>query len=110
WLAPHMIMRFSDQPLKDFRAGVDEGFTATAAKSITVDNRKLVQLALKSGDGLSESSAAKFDLFINPESMLIERIEGQQRLPDGANCKTTFKITSIECEPESEPEHSRPAI
>ena len=36
-----------DQPLKEFRAGIDEGFTATAAKSVTIDNRKLVQLALK---------------------------------------------------------------
>ena len=98
WLAPHMAMKFAKQPLKDFRAGIDEGFTATDAQAVTIDNKKMVHLALKSGDGLSEDCAAKFDLFINPESMLIERIDGEQRLPDGANYQTTLHITPLNAE------------
>ena len=29
WLAPHMTLRFSEEPLKEFRPGVAEGFRAT---------------------------------------------------------------------------------
>ena len=50
---------------------------------------------LTSGDGLSEDFTAKFDLYVDPESMLIQRIEGEQRLPDGADYSTTLDITPI---------------
>jgi hypothetical protein len=72
---------------------VDEGFTATGAESVTIDNKPMVHVELKSGDGSSEDCQAKFDLFVNPDSMLIERIEGEQVLPDGANYSTTLQIT-----------------
>lgn len=98
WLAPHMALKFDDDPLKHFRAGVDEGFTATEAESVTIDNRKMVHLELRSGDGLSEDCAAKFDIFVNPETMLVECIAGEQRLPDGASSTTTLHITPQETE------------
>lgn len=96
WLAPHMKMKFSDKPLEDFRAGVEEGFTATEAESVTIDEKSMVHLELRSGDGQSESCAAEFDLYIDSQSLLIERIEGRQRLPDGAELETTLEITPDE--------------
>lgn len=95
WLAPHMVLAFKDDPMKDFRLGVDEGFTPTKARSVTIDNKKMVHLELKSGDGLSEDYTAKFDLYIDPESLLVERIEGEQRLSDGADYRTTLDITPL---------------
>src|SRR5262245_48742671 len=53
WLAPHMAMKFTDEPLKNMRAGVEEGFTPTQAEPVTIDNKRMVHLALRSGDGLS---------------------------------------------------------
>jgi len=95
WIAPHMALRFTDEPLQDFRLGVDEGFTPTQVETVTIDNKSMVHLQLTSGDGLSEDYTARFDLYVNPESMLIERIEGEQRLPDGADYRTTLDITPI---------------
>jgi hypothetical protein len=95
WLAPHMAMRFTDTPLKQFRAGIDEGFTPIEVESVIIDNKTLVHIELKSGDGQSESCNARFDLFVNPDSMLIERIDGEQRLPDGASFQTTLHITPV---------------
>ncbi len=95
WLAPHMALRFTDGPLKEFRLGVKEGFTPTKAEHVTVEEKQWVRLELKSGDGLSEDYTARFDLFVNLQSMLIERIEGEQRLPDGAEYRTTLNITPI---------------
>ncbi|MCH8211820.1 MAG: hypothetical protein IIB99_10690 [Planctomycetes bacterium] len=95
WIAPHMALRFTDEPLQDFRLGVDEGFTPTKIETVTIDNNSMVHLQLTSGDGLSEDYTARFDLYVNPESMLIERIEGEQRLPDGADYRTTLDITPI---------------
>jgi len=92
WLAPHMALKFTDQPLKELRAGVDEGFTATEAEPVIIDNKRMVHVELRSGDGLSEDCTAKFDLYVNSESMLIERIDGAQKLPDGASYSTTLRI------------------
>lgn len=100
WLAPHMSLKFADEPLKDFRRGVQEGFTPTDVESVTIDDRKMLHVELRSGDGLSEDCTAKFDLFINPDTMLVERIDGKQRMPDGANCTTSLHITPSDFENE----------
>lgn len=100
WLAPHMALKFADEPLKTFRSGVEEGFTPTEAEHVTIDNREMLHMELRSGDGLSESCTAKFNLFINPETMLVERIDGEQNLPDGGRCTTSMQITPRDFESE----------
>ncbi|MHC4101420.1 MAG: hypothetical protein ACYS15_18295 [Planctomycetota bacterium] len=98
WLAPHMALHFVDDPLKDLRLGVPEGFTAAGAETVTVDERRLVRLELKSADTPKTDGAegtARFDFWVDPQSMLIERIEGRQRLPDGADYRTTLAITHL---------------
>lgn len=100
WLAPHMAMKFTEKPLKQLRAGVDEGFTPKVVEPVTIDNKPMVHVELRSGEDGSESGTAKFDLYVNSDSMLIERIEGEQKLPDGASYSTSVHIT---------PEHSEPA-
>lgn len=106
WMLPHLTLKFSDEPLRDFRDGVHEGFTATDLAPVTVDDRPLMHLELRSGDGTDANSTATFDLFVDPESMLIERIHGHQRLPDGGNYETTVDITPRQHE--SDPAPSRP--
>ena len=93
WMAPHLTLKFTEHPLEDFRAGVNDGFRPTEVKRVTINEKDMVQLEL---DSLSEDSDAHFDLFVNPDSMLIERIEGEQRLPDGASFQTTVEITPTE--------------
>jgi hypothetical protein len=98
WLAPHMALHFADDPLKDLRLGVPDGFTAAGAETVTVDQRRLVRLELRSADTPEADGAegsARFDFWVDPESMLIERIEGRQRLPDGADYRTTLAITPL---------------
>ncbi len=98
WLAPHMALKFSPTPDRDFRSGVEDGFTATEARHVTVGDKPMVRLELESGDGRSVDPAARFDLYVNPDSMLVEQIVGQQRLPDGATYATTLDITPLEAE------------
>lgn len=98
WLAPHMALKFEPAPEKDFRSGVEDGFTATGAKRVTVKDKPMVRLELKSGDGRSVEPEAQFDLYVNPDSMLVEQIVGHQRLPDGALYETTLEITPLEAD------------
>ncbi len=98
WLAPHMALRFEDEPQRNFRFGVSEDFTATEATEVTIDDKAMVHLELKSGDGGPENYQATFDLYVNSDSMLIERIEGQERLPGGATFQTTLDITPTRVE------------
>lgn len=93
WLAPHMTLKFTDDPLMELRAGIEEGFTPTSVETVLLDDKPMLLLQLQSGDGLSGVFDAKFDFFVNPDSMLIERIEGVQHLPDGSDFITTLEIT-----------------
>jgi hypothetical protein len=101
-------LKFADKPLEDFRAGVDEGFTATEAHAVVIDERPKVHLELRSGDGQSESCTARFDLYIDSQSLLIERIEGRQRMPDGSELETTVEIDPDESGITSLPEQADP--
>jgi hypothetical protein len=92
WLLPHMTLKFAEKPLEEFREGVKEGFTATEAAQITIDDKPMVHLELTSGDGLSGDYTARYDLYVDPDSMLIERIEGRQRMPDGDDFETRYDI------------------
>ncbi|MHC4414079.1 MAG: hypothetical protein ACYS0G_02215 [Planctomycetota bacterium] len=101
WLAPHMVLRFADEPLEEFRLGVEEGFALTGAEPVDVGARRMVRLKLRSRDpqsGEAEDATARFDLYVGPQSMLIERIEGEQRLPDGASYRTTLDIMPLVAE------------
>lgn len=92
WLAPHMSLKYADPKKHEFRAGVPEGFTATEAERVHVGDKPMVQIGLKSGDGTSGDCLATIELLVNPESMLVERIQGAQRMPDGATFETTLTI------------------
>jgi hypothetical protein len=107
WLLPHLTLKFSDEPLRDFRDGIHQGFTATDLAPVTVDDRSLVHLELRSGDGANDDSSARFDLYVDPDSMLVERVRGQQRLPDGSSYETTVEITPRQHE--GDPQVLRPA-
>jgi hypothetical protein len=93
WMLPHLTLKFADQPLEQFRDGVEDGFTATDMSKVIVDDRPMVQLELRSGRREDGEAEATFDLLVDPDSMLIERIHGHQRLPDGGNFETTVEIT-----------------
>jgi hypothetical protein len=92
WLAPHMALKFEEEPARNFRSGVVEGFTATDVETVKVGDRSMVHLELKSCEEKGEPCSAQFDLYINPESMLVEHIKGHQLLPDGAEYQTTLDI------------------
>jgi hypothetical protein len=98
WLAPHMALRFAEEPRDRFRPGTAAGLTPIEAESVTVDEKPMVHLQLESGEGQPRSDEARFDLYVNPDSMLIERITGQERLPDGASYETRLEITPLSAE------------
>ncbi len=100
WLAPHLVLHFAERPLADLRAGVEEGFELGDGRWVDVDGERMVQLALTSAeDSAGVEPKARFDLFVDPQLMLIERIEGHQRLPDGAVYHITLEITPTQAEP-----------
>ncbi len=95
WLAPHMALHFAQQPLATFRAGVPEGFLPVGAEPVELEGRRLIRLRLESPNAPDAKvpPTARFDLWLDPKSLLIARIEGVQRLPDGSTYRTTLEIT-----------------
>jgi hypothetical protein len=96
WLLPHLRLRFSDSPLEEFRPGEAGGFRAAEADRVVVDDREMVRVELRAG-GEAESGPtdARFSLFVDPERMLVERVEGEEWLPGGLRQQTTLRIESI---------------
>ncbi len=97
WLAPHMALHFVEEPLADFRLGVPEPFAPTTAERVEADGQHLVRLVLRSPDPAAPGEVdelARFELWVDPETMLVRRIEGWQRLPDGADYRTSLRITT----------------
>ena len=95
-LAPHMALRFADEPLKEIVLGVDECFTPTSAQMIDSEGKKLMHVELRSGEGMSENRRATCDLYVDPESMLVRRVESEQVAADGSRFQTTLEITPSE--------------
>ena len=96
WLAPHLGLRYLDNPLKDFREGVKKGFTAKSAKAVKVNDRPMVHIELASDDvenNINDGADASFDIYVDPRSMLVERIEGRQQFDDGSTTQTTHEIS-----------------
>ena len=65
-----------------------------------MDDRELIYIELKAADPPGRENAdappaARFELWVNPDTMLIERIRGRQTLPDGAAYETTLEITVV---------------
>ncbi len=100
WLAPHLVLHFSERPLAELRAGVEEGFELGDGRWVDVDGERMVRLSLTSAEDKAAGvePKASFDLFVDPQLMLIKRIEGQQRLPDGAVYHITLEITPTQAE------------
>ena len=106
WLAPHLVLHFAEQPLAELRAGVEEGFELGDGRWVDVDGERMVQLALTSAEDNTAGvePKARFDLFVDPKLMLILRIEGHQRLPDGAVYHITLEIRPTHAEPAKDEE------
>jgi hypothetical protein len=77
---------------------VPQGFAVAGAEAVTADQRHLVRVELRSAEPAAEAGAepaARFEFWVDPRSMLIERVEGRQRLPDGEDYRTTLEITPL---------------
>ncbi|MEM7229994.1 MAG: hypothetical protein AAF432_14390 [Planctomycetota bacterium] len=96
FLAPHMVLKFSERPLTEWQHADDAPLEATAVTSVTIEDRALVQLDLaERSDDADEPSDREptVSLFINPDSMLVERVDRTQVLDDGRTQTTTLDIT-----------------
>jgi hypothetical protein len=94
WSAPHLGLAFCDESLEGFRDGVEVGFRARVVSPVTVNQKELVKLELESKHAPPQRRAV-FGLFVNPESMLVERVEGEEPMDDGTTYCTTVEITPI---------------
>ena len=89
-LLPHLRLRFSPDPLEGFAGGESDDLHPAELDRVMVDDRELLRVELRSGE--SGASDTTFSLFVDPESMLVERIEGEEWLPGGLQHQTTIEV------------------
>jgi|GEM_PF-2305752 len=114
WLAPHMAIGFSKHPLDDLQGGSTHILQATEARSVTVEDRHMVRLKIESKPRPGKKNGNFISLFINPDSMLVERVEEKRHLPGGKVQTTMFNITPtmvVDIEPtDTDPVRKDPII
>lgn len=90
-IAPHLGLRLLDEPLKDFRPGT-EGFRATSIREVEHEHQSMVRIELRSGGASPGEPCSVFGLTVDPQSMLIRKVDGEERLADGRSFSTTISI------------------
>ena len=95
-LLPHLRLRFSPDPLEDLSAGGSEDLRPVELEPVTLDDRDLLRVELRSGE--SSISETTLSLFVDPRSMLVERIEGEQWLPGGLHHRTMIRVEDRDLE------------
>ncbi|MCA9296335.1 MAG: hypothetical protein KC983_07450 [Phycisphaerales bacterium] len=109
YLAPHMALKFSDRPLEQLNAERGRSLEARQLTEVTINDRRMVQLDLnvRTTESASPSpsgtdtpaaptgtpAASTMSLYINPDSMLVERVDRREQLDDGRTQTTTLDIT-----------------
>lgn len=94
WMLPHLKLRFDETPLDSFRPATRQPFRPAEVDRVRVEDRELVRVELLSGE--TGSPDARFSLYVDPERMLVERVEGDEWLPGGLRHRTTVRIDAHE--------------
>ncbi|MFO0826907.1 MAG: hypothetical protein U0572_02065 [Phycisphaerales bacterium] len=98
WLLPHLSLRFAEEPLRSMQ-GAGGTLVPMTVETVTVGEKSLVRLHLVSrhddapSGGAASSRDATVDLFVNPRSMLVERIEHSRELAEGVRYEATIEIS-----------------
>jgi hypothetical protein len=94
WMLPHLRLKFDEKPMESFRPATRTPFRASEIDRVRVDDRELVRVELLSGE--TGAPDAKFSLYVDPDRMLVERVEGDEWLPGGLRHRTTVRIDAHE--------------
>ncbi len=105
-LAPHLRLRFLDEPLREFQTSGDEAFRATGIASVRHADRDMVRIELRSGGDSPGDASSVIGLTVDPGSMLIRKVDGEEQWSDGRSRTTTISIEpdAAEVDPELAPE------
>lgn len=109
WTLPHLALRFADEPLRSMHGGGECGsLVPTRVEEVTIDARQLLRLHLeseqsKATDPLARCEQSTLDLYVNPASMLIERIEHSHGLGEGLRYEATLEIRPSRAVEETSP-------
>lgn len=91
-LAPHLQLRFLDEPLREFRSDPDECFRATGIAPVRHADRDMVRIELRSGGESPGSASSVIGITVDPGSMLIRKFDGEEQFSDGRSRTTTISI------------------
>lgn len=115
-IAPHLRLRFLDDPLREFKSADDEAFRATGIAPVRHEDRDMVRIELRSGGESPGSASSVIGITVDPGSMLIRKVDGEEQWSDGRNRTTTISIEPEDAEVDpvvpaiSEPESSDPPV
>lgn len=97
WTLPHLALRFADQPLRSMRGGFGS-LVPTTVDEVTIDRKQLLRLHLESDGEVvvaagTECDESTVDLYVNPQSLLVERVEHSLTIAEGVRYEATLEIT-----------------
>lgn len=117
WTLPHLALRFADEPLRSMHGGDDCGsLVPKRVESVTINERQFLRLHLESQRAANATADARcdettVDFFVNPDSMLVERVEQSHELGEGMRYEATLEIVPSRALEEATPaDQPKPAV
>jgi len=97
WTLPHLALGLTDEPLRSMQGDGCGVLVPTAVEHVTIDAKQFVRLHLESEKQAAGTEPpceqSTVDLFINPASMLVERVEHSRAIAEGVRYEATLEIT-----------------
>lgn len=95
WIAPHLVV----QPARDGADRADAGLSAALADAAVFKDRPMVHIELTTSDRESaDGPTTTVDLYVDPESMLVERAARTEQLPGGGEYHSESDVDVIVAE------------
>jgi len=106
WLAPHLALR-SDVASEGAAGTRPWKFRPIAAEPFIHDGRSFVHVELTSDESGGEREPDRMALDVDAQTMLVERLHVEERLPDGARSTRRLRITPMIAESATGPHPPR---
>jgi len=97
WTLPHLALGLTDEPLRSMQGDGCGVLVPTTVEHVTIDAKRFVRLHLESEKPVAGAEPpceqSTVDLFVNPASMLVERVEHSRAIAEGVRYEATLEIT-----------------
>ena len=92
WIAPHLQLAQPEVSESDAAAADLKTLSASSAEAVSEEGGDLVRLEVETQTANDDGRTGRIEFFVNPDSMLVERVRRTEPLPGGGELREEIEI------------------